>query len=329
MKKIFYHLFVLLLFTYTGCKKETTNTSDVKWGFAQGTVYALQAGKTISGARIYADAAGVRYETRSNTLGYFTLKLPAGHQALYIETGKGKLFQTRVEIHITENETTHMPATTTQLKQRGQIAYIPGIYDAIQLIITDSLGYAITAINPGQLNQLSSFDQYSAVFINCGAPDLTDSASYANLGQYVTNGGSLYVSDYAVSYLTGIHTGGCSRPLGFVEDSLLCSNKSGSVVTHNGAIVDTLFQQFMGKTNMSIYYNLPQWEVINSFNPSYWEQIVRLSGSIPLMLRKNNFTNNSSAGNGGNIYFTTFHNEPNGLINQDMQHMLEFVILNL
>lgn len=33
--------------------------------------------------------------------------------------------------------------------------------------------------------------------------------------------------------------------------------------------------------------------------------------------------------NGGNIYFTTFHNEPNGSIGDDMEEMLEYVILNL
>ena len=329
MKKLTYLLFIISLLTVSSCNKDSKDTGSGK-GFAEGTVYALKAGKTISGARVYASIAGQLYETRSNTSGYFKLQLPAGHHQLFIETGKGKLFKTTLEADIVANEISVLPPSETQLNQVGQLAFIWGQYDFIQQIITDSLGYSIDPIYTGQLSQLSMFQQYDAVFINCGAPDLGDTAGYSNLAQYVTDGGSLYVSDYSVSYLTGIHTGGCTRPLGFIEDSLLCSSKAGSGgITHNGAIVDTAFQTFMGKTNMLIYYDLPQWEVIQMYDPTYWDLIVRLPGSIPLMLRKSNFSNGTSTGHSGNIYFTTFHNEPNGLINQDMQHMLEYVILNL
>ena len=43
----------------------------------------------------------------------------------------------------------------------------------------------------------------------------------------------------------------------------------------------------------------------------------------PLMLRNSTYSTN-----GGNIYFTTFHNEPNG-VGADVELMLQYVILNL
>lgn len=326
----------LLCFTFTAllvssCKKETKNTDDgTEKGTVRGTVYALRAGKTISGARVYVDAGGKHYQAQSNTSGAFSLELPVGHHQLYIETGKGKIFQTVTTVDIAANQTLDLPAANSKLLQRGAIAYIPGTYDAIEQIITDSLGYTITLINQGQLYSLLAMQTYQAIFINCGAIALDDTAQYNNLAQYVTDGGSLYVSDWAASYLTGHHTGGCTRPFGFIDDTYLCSTRSGSVVTHNANIVDTAFQTFMGKTTMSIYYDLPQWEVIQSYDPTYWDLIVQLPNSIAFMLRKSNFTDGSATGTtSGNIYFTTFHNHPNGLLNQDMQHMLEYVILNL
>jgi hypothetical protein len=126
-----------------------------------------------------------------------------------------------------------------------------------------------------------------------------------------------------------MHTGGCTRPLGFIDDTKLCSSKSGSTVTLPGTIVAPDFQAFMGTSNMSIYYDLNEWEIIQNFDNTYWEVVVSTNGLPALMLRKSDFSNGTSTGNSGNIYFTTFHNDPNNVINQDMQHMLEFVILNL
>lgn len=324
MRNSRYLLLLAILVQFAACKKEVTTT-----GFVEGTVYSANASKTISGANIFITAQGVTYRTQTNTQGYFKLEAPTGSHILNIETGKGKLFGTTVQVDIHEGQTLTLTQPQCMLHGRGQIAYIPGAYDAIQQIIIDSLGYTAVAISPGSLSTLSYLQTFDAVFINCGAPDLTDSVAYENLAQFVTDGGSLYVSDYAVSYLIGMHTGSCSRPLGFIDDATLCSVKSGSVVTLPGTIVAPDFQSFMGTSSMSIYYDLPQWEIIQSYDATYWEAVVTTSGLPALMLRKSDFTNGTSTGNSGNIYYTTFHNEPNGLINQDMQHMLEFVILNL
>ena len=328
MQKSIY-LFLAISFAFiTSCKQEDS-AADIKMGFVEGTVYANIAGKTISGASVYVIYESVTYQTVSDTAGFFRLEAPVGHHQLHIQTGAGKLFQSIIEIDITENQTTTLTNLQSKLTQSGEIAFVPGQYDAIQNIITNSLGYTITPIGSGELSSLTAMQQFDAIFINCGALDLYDSLSYANLAQYITDGGSIYVSDWAVSYLTGIHTGDCNRPLGFIDDTKLCSSKSGSSVMMPGTIVAPDFQAFMGINTMNIYYDLNQWEIIQSFDATYWEVVVAGNGLPALMLRKSDFSNGTSTGNSGNIYFTTFHNDPNGNINQDMQHMLEFVILNL
>ncbi len=325
-KNAFYLLLSILLIT--SCKKEET-TPDLAMGTVEGTVYANVPGKTISGASVYVIYQNITYQTQSNTVGFFSLSLPVGHHQLHIQTGDGKLFQSIIDIDITEAQTTQITSLQSKLTQSGEIAFIPGAYDAIQNIITNSLGYSVTPITNTSLTSLDFMQNFDAIFINCGAPELTDSVSYANLAQYVTDGGSIYVSDWSVSYLTGIHTGGCTRPLGFIDDSKLCSSKSGSTVTLPGTIVASDFQTFMGTNTMNIYYDLNEWEIIQNFDNTYWEVVVSTNGLPALMLRKSDFSNGTSTGNSGNIYFTTFHNDPNNSINQDMQHMLEFVILNL
>ncbi len=328
MKNALY-LFLAISFAFiTSCSKEDP-ANDLLMGTVEGTVYANLPGKTISGASVFVNYEGVKYQTTSNTLGFFSLEVPVGHHQLIIQTGDGKLFQTIIEIDITENQTTTLTTLQSKLTQSGAIAFIPGSYDAIQNIITNSLGYTITPIPNNLLSSLTAMQDFDAIFINCGAPDLTDPVAYDNLAQYITDGGSIYVSDWSVSYLTGMHTGDCNRPLGFIPDTKLCSSKSGSTVTLPGTIVAPDFQAFMGTNIMSIYYDLNQWEIIQNFDPTYWEVVVSTNGLPSLMLRKSDFSNGTSQGNSGNIYFTTFHNDPNNSINQDMQHMLEFVILNL
>ena len=326
MKNTLYLLLSILLIT--SCTKEDPN-NDLLMGTVEGTVYANLPGKTISGASVFVNYQGIKYQTTSNTIGFFSLEVPVGHHQLIIQTGDGKIFQTIIEIDITHNQTTTLTNLQSKLTQSGQIAFIPGTYDAIQNIITNSLGYTITPIGNGALSSLTTMQQFDAIFINCGAPDLTTPAAYDSLAQYITDGGSIYVSDWAVSYLTGMHTGDCNRPGGFIDDTKLCSSKSGSSVTLPGTIVAPDFQAFMGTNTMNIFYDLNEWEIIHSFDPTYWEVIVSANGLPALMLRKSDFTNGTSTGNSGNIYFTTFHNDPNNAINQDMQHMLEFVILNL
>jgi hypothetical protein len=251
------------------------------------------------------------------------------------------------------------------------------------------MGYTATALTWSQLTSLSNITPYDALFINCTSdanmPAVTGPTDSA-LADYVANGGSLYISDWAVRALVGkpgLSTDPCNieRVGGFIADSLLCVRKTGVISTIvNAPIVSPSLQTYLNKTTIDqIVYNLGSWEKINTLDPNFWETMITDPTGNPLLIRTNDYSNGtrgtvnigSAANNGyssvcvagtggqhitlrvktadvpalvaggatmgscnnsngaGRIYFTTFHNEPNGLIGADMRNILEFVILNL
>ena len=322
---------LLLAVVFISCKKEVTpdpNPTPVaedKRASISGFVFSANGVTALGGVHVYTIGSGTTYTTVTGSTGYFLLKVPAGHYDFNIETGDGSLFQTIISVDVIDNQLMHVPAAETRLDCRGHLAYIPGAWDKIEAIVHDSLGYDITQISSTTTSDIDSLEMFDAIFINCGATDLTDPAQYTNLSQFVTDGGSLYVSDFAASYLTGIHTGNCVRPLGFIDDSLICSVQSGPMTMVVGAsIVDPLFQGAMGTNTMNVFYDLGQWEIIQNYNTDFWDVIVSDATFGALMLR-----NTTYSSNGGNIYYTTFHNNPNGAIGNDMENMLQYVILNL
>jgi hydroxymethylpyrimidine pyrophosphatase-like HAD family hydrolase len=89
----------------------------------------------------------------------------------------------------------------------AKIAYVKGSYDKIEDIIL-SLGYTATEITNNDLTNLNTIAQYDIIFLNCGSRKYsTNQALFpaidANLAIFVANGGSIYASDWDVSYLVG------------------------------------------------------------------------------------------------------------------------------
>ena len=326
MKTRYFYLCMLLGTTvlFDACKKDkidplTTNPSNTTK--IDGYVRAANGVTPIGGAKVYTDAQHV---THSATNGYFMLEVPKGNYILTIETGDGELFKTMIPVDASAGGTITLPEDGTDLELTGNLAYIPGAYDQIEALVHDSLGYPITMLTPADLSNGAYLATFDAIFINCGAAEVYDSAQYVNLSQYIQSGGSMYVSDFGTSYLLGPYMAGCNRALGFIDDSLLCTNRVGPATSVMGAtILDTDFQTAVGSSTMDIVYDLGGWEVVQNYNPTFWDVIVSDATFGPLMLR-----NSSYSGNGGKIYYTTFHNEPNGM-GADVELMLQYVILNL
>ena len=288
-----------------------------------------------------------------------------------------------MNINVEAEKTMNVAAGPIQLTQVASLAYVPGSFDKIQSIIMDSLGYTATMLNSNDLHFANTVSQYNAIFINCSNNVPVDYVQDSVLANYVANGGSLYVSDYAVSALTGTWNGGSCpgmRAWGFIPDTKLCTERIGTVTTVNNApIVSPFLQTYLNKTTMNIRYDLVQWEVIQNYDTAFWEVLVKHPATQkPLLIRTSHFTNGSagtipigstntnmatichkpqgstpititvpqstlashlahgdsmgscqSTNGAGRIYFTTFHNEPNGLISPDMKHILDYIILNL
>jgi hypothetical protein len=116
---------------------------------------------------------------------------------------------------------------------------------------------------------------------------------------------------------------------GFINDSLLCTMKVGQIGYIDSVdIVSPALQILLGKTKMRIHYDLGSWEVIQQLGPQF-----------TVLLQDNTLTNygplavllhfGGTCTQGGNILYTTFHNEPQTGVSGDVQNILQYFILNL
>jgi Carboxypeptidase regulatory-like domain len=342
-----------LCISSTGCKKN----DDTSGGDAapvnstiSGKVHS-PTGKLIGAAEIIAG----NYKTKSDKNGDFSLPVAAGTYQLIIQTGGGNVFKTTVSCTATANQNTALTYSQTKLNQVGNMAYIAGTWDKIETIINDSLGYMAVPITVADLDSTSTLETYDVIFMNCGAlnTDHMDSLRYANLNWFMQNGGSIYASDYAVEFLTGDgyyrqansstqwafrnsnHTASGLQVLstcstadlgGFIQDSSLCTSKIGSSgIIANAHISDANLVVLLGKDSIDIDYNLGSWERIGLLDAPFTSIINDPMTNEPLAATTD-FNGNYP---GGKIFYTTFHNEAQGVISSDVQNILQYFILNL
>ena len=303
----------------SSCSKNETAT-------IQGVVYSLNGQQRISQAHVYVDDKGSGYETHSAVDGSFSFDVPSGKHTLYIETGDGNIFKTALDLNLSKGQTLVLDNSQTVLRQRGMLACIQGSFDQIESIVHDSLGYTIDTLQPNDLDVASNLSGYSALFVNCGAPAITQ-AAYTNLGNFVSGGHSMYVSDYGVDYLLGYYDGSCAPVGGFIPDSVLCTNRSAtSAMTLPGVnITSTALATYMGTSTVTIDYDLGGWGMVALYNSGFWDVMMSSPSMGPLLLHTNHYGGLGA----GNIYFTTFHNKPNGTISSTAEQLLTYVILNL
>lgn len=374
------------------CNKDNSNqnTSQIPTGIITGKVVAQNGTTPIPMASVFVDYNGEIYITFTDIEGNFSLEAPAGVVPLYIESGKGNIFRSMITATIEKDKTTSIPNGTLKLQQTSALAYIKGSYDNIEDIIINQLGYAADELTIADLDNFNKLNNYAGLFLNCGKSEALNAAKYANLLAFVNGGGSIYASDYAVEYLTGdgynkgaqsheahpVAKTTCVGELGgFIEDSLLCTDKIAPMTTIHGALIlPTDVQDYMGVTTLDIEYDLggweqilevacPPWEVLIEDTATYGPLAIRMTfqgtgsksgekqdwvtichippgnpanahtitvaaSAVPAHLAHGDYLG-SCQGNGGTIYFTTFHNHVQGTISPDIQKMLEYFILNL
>lgn len=328
MKKQYLLPLLLMLGMLTaipGCKKD----SETLFTTIKGTVLSQNLNKPIKNALVYADSKNSSYSTRSGVDGKFVLKVPVGQHTIYIETGDGTIFQNSFEVNTTSEGDLEIPVSESRLECRGQLAYIVGAYDQIQTVIQDTLGFAITQIQTADLETPGTWQQYDAIFINCGATPVLSTNGYTNLGAFVSNGGSLYVSDFALDYLLGYYDGSCAPVGGFIDDTKLCGSKTGtSGVIAGCPVVNPALQFILGATNIDLTYDLSGWERVTNYDNTFWNAWVVDPQGNPLLLQTNQY-NDGSGSAPGNIYYTTFHNEANSVNSDVADEILEYIIVNI
>jgi hypothetical protein len=323
MKNFNLLLIFIILLSFGSCRSdsetpaEITIDNTVKTGKLTGKVMSQNGTKPIGGASVFTfDEKYKIYYTTSDADGNFTLEAPAGNQTIHIQTGDGSNFRTQIAATVKNNETVNLNANQTKLNQVAKIAYVKGTYDKIEDII-QTLGYNATEITNADLANINTIAQYDIIFLNCGSRNYSVNQSLypaidANLAVFVANGGSIYASDWDVSYLVGgtDNTSNCSLAGGFVPDTKLCSKNTGTsgivAATVNNAGLSTA----LGFNTVNIDFDLSSWQKITNYDPAYWEVLVKeTSSNNALMIRTNHFTAtgipSTPIGNAPNSTFTT------------------------
>ena len=206
------------------------------------------------------------------------------------------------------------------------MAFVEGSYDEIQDIVT-SLGYTITQITYNDLKNMNVVDDYDIIFLNCGSRTFShsgtstpnqDTVIYDNLSTFVSNGGSIYASDWDVAYLIGgnNNSSACGTPGGFIADNLLCATSNGSSGTlSNCSVTDPNLSAALGFNSLNITYDMGAWEKIQNYSNTFWDVMVQY-GTEALMLKTNKFHNPNAptitVGNTNNNGYVTICHNPTG-----------------
>lgn len=379
-------LFASLSVLLFSCKKDKIEDISVPeiTGTITGKVVSPNNRTPIRYALVFISTAKKLYSTYTDLNGNFSLTAAAGTaQNLHVQTGNGDKFRSVILVDVVANQTTPL-TDLLRLNQVGNFAFLAGSYDKIENILIDSLGYNAQSINSTNIQYIAGISNFDVLFINCGAYNAfvspnTDTA----LSNFVSGGGSLYLSDFSMEFLTGQSAlTDCQVPRynGFIPDATVCSRRTGGVsVVPNAQVVSPELQYYLGKDSMRISYNLGSWERIQAIDDNFWQTMVTdPTDNSPLLIRTNQYNNGNinlpfvgsrdtsqvtichQLGNGnsititvdanavaahiahgdsmgmcnnpyqsGWIYYTTFHNEHNGQVSEDVKHILEFMILNL
>ncbi|ROH90560.1 hypothetical protein EGI15_18040 [Chryseobacterium cucumeris] len=306
------YLFIVLcsLVLLVNCKggDDSVNPEDSKTlptGTIEGKVFAKNGTKPIGGATVFTiDSKNQVYHTYSNADGSFSLTAPEGNTTLHIQTGNGLNFRTEIPITVKKDETTNVPTKDSKLNQIAKIAYVEGSYDEIEAIITN-LGYTATEISYQDLKNFNTISQYDIIFLNCGSRNLAqtgtsspgnDLSVFSNLSTFITNGGSIYSSDWAAAYLVGGNQNAqsCGIAGGFLDFTKICFNINGNASMYNNCTVsNTAMASALGFSTLDIQYDMSLWQKIQYYDPLFWEVLVQKDNE-PLMIRTNKYVDKTA-----------------------------------
>lgn len=309
------------VFLILSCSKDDDSGSQPT-GTITGKLMVKNGSKPVGGALIFVSGDNEKlYYTYTNATGDFTFKAPVGERKLHMQTGNGDNFRTSLSVTVVKDQTITIDPSVARLDQVANMAYVAGLYDEIQDIVT-GLGYTITAITNTDLTNYATLSQYDVIFLNCGAKQgFTSTAMDDNLANFVANGGSLYASDWAVAYLTGglTNSPNCGQTGGFIPDDKLCTKNIGDETTITGALVPfSSLATSVGFSSLDITYDLGSWEQIFTYDPGYWDVLVaEPTANTPLMIKTNNFSGGTVSSPVGNDsdpnWMTICHTDDSGV----------------
>jgi hypothetical protein len=237
---------------------------------------------------------------RTGQDGRYTLpNVPTGARVIVALRGT---FRAQVNVIVVANQTVAAP--TAALVSTGLLAYVPGVFDAIENIVQGQLGNPIDQISVQDLAVNSVTSKYRMIFLNCGL-DETEAANPAvvsNLLAFMETGGTIYASDYAAVYVQALFP-------------TFNWDYTGDAQNVNAQIVDASLQAFVGKTSADIDYNLDAWTDITAL-PQGAGVLLRGTYTSAGITRTNQPLAWVIPHGQGRLVFTTFHNEAGATADQ-------------
>jgi len=284
------------------------------------------------GATVSTTVENTPVDTLTDGDGRFLLSdLPPGPYTLTVEKGS---FSTLFDVEIVGGELTSLPDPECLDPSGVEIAVVTGEYDSIEQIL-DGLGLGYDSFDgitgtayASFLGDSTALAAYDIVFINCGISwDWYGSGSTigAALRTYVEDGGSLYVSDWSAGL---VEFAWPDLMDWYGDDTVVTEALVGASGTYQAKLLDPNMQQLVGAQQADLHFNYNNWAVAEKEAQSATALVrgrapLDAGGEVlgsPLALRYD------SAG-GGQLLFTSFHNEAQNTLHMDL--LLLEIILSL
>jgi hypothetical protein len=207
------------------------------------------------------------------------------------------------------------PAFLVIPKDSVSLAYVPGDYDSIETVL-GNLGFEPTEVTTLAGTDLS---QFQMLFLNCTT--FPEVGVGPDLAAYVTNGGTLYASDWAYEYVEQAFP----SAIDFLPDPKIGSSTQFPVTA---TVLDPDLAFALGSDLAQIQFDLDIWVLIDAAGAGTTpliEGIAPLMGggvtptAVPLAVQ--------FAAGAGRVIYTSFHNEDGAT--EDMHRILENFIFSL
>lgn len=311
---------------------------DCPVGSVTGYVCAPNETLYIGGASVWVETSDckgkpLKIGAVSDESGNYELNdVPAGVVIVQIQKGS---FETSYEVTVPEGGAVHASDVVQDAcfgSDETKIAVITGDWDEIEAILTElGLEYDLYDGDSNQseaeafLADGAKMKEYDIIFFDCGGDhdEILFSAEpliVGNLQQFVAGGGSVYASDWAFVYVEWPWP----SAIDFVGgDKNSFGAKLGMPGTIQGSVTDPALAAFLGKSLVSINYDLAAWVAVQGA-PATTE--VHLTGDVPLVGNGVPLMLSHSPG-AGKVLYTTFHNEKQ--VTGDMIQILKFLVFQL
>lgn len=201
--------------------------------------------------------------------------------------------------------------TKNVFAQSSSLAVIPPKYDDMGDVLK-KMGIPAQEVSADDLNNLSTWKKYEAVYLNCGSifPSIEGTAA---LKKYVQDGGVVYASDFSGELIEAAFPDKINFFGEDKQDPDSFNAKVGNSGEAEATIADPGLASIVGKKKVNINFDLGSWVVIESVNSGVRVHVtgdattnsndggIKVLKNIPFVV--------SFQEGKGEVLFTSFHNE--------------------